>query len=42
MVLRKVFGAKRDGATGGWRKVGNEELHDLYWSPDVVRMTSRR
>jgi hypothetical protein len=41
-VLRKVFGAMRDEATGGWRKVGNEELHGLYWSPDVIGMMSRR
>jgi hypothetical protein len=29
-VLRRVFGAKRDEVTGKWRKLHNEELHDLY------------
>jgi hypothetical protein len=29
-VLRKIFGLKRDGVTGGWRKMHNEELHNLY------------
>jgi hypothetical protein len=39
-VLRKIFGPKRDEVTGGWR---NEELHNLYSSPRVIRMiTSRR
>jgi hypothetical protein len=41
-VLRKAFGANGDEATVGWRKVGNEELHDLCWSPAVIRMMSRR
>ena len=30
MVLRKIFGRKRDEATGKWRKLHNEELNDLY------------
>jgi hypothetical protein len=29
-VLRRIFRAKRDELTGGWRKLHNEELHDLY------------
>jgi hypothetical protein len=29
-VLRRIFGLKRDGVTGGWRKLHNEELHNLY------------
>jgi hypothetical protein len=29
-VLRRIFGPKRDGVTGGWRKLHNEELHSLY------------
>jgi hypothetical protein len=37
-VLRKVFGPKRDEVTGGWRKLHNEELHNLYSSPDIIRM----
>jgi hypothetical protein len=34
-VLRKIFGPKRDEVTGEWRRLHNEELHDLYSSPDV-------
>jgi hypothetical protein len=32
-VLRRIFGYKRDEVKGGWRKLHNGELHDLYWSP---------
>jgi hypothetical protein len=35
-VLRRIFGPKRDGVTGGWRKLHNEELHDLYSSPSII------
>jgi hypothetical protein len=35
-VLRKVFGPKRDEVTGEWRKLHNEELNDLYSSPNIV------
>jgi hypothetical protein len=35
-VLRKIFGPKRDKVTGDWRKWHNEELHDLYCSPNIV------
>jgi hypothetical protein len=39
---RRIFGPKRDGVTGGWRKLHNEELHDLYSSPNIIRnITSR-
>jgi hypothetical protein len=42
-VLRGIFGSKRDEVTGEWRKIHNEELNDLYCSPDIVRfITSRR
>jgi hypothetical protein len=34
-VLRRVFQPKRDEVTGGWRKLRNEELHDLYSSPST-------
>jgi len=43
MMLRGIFGAKRDEVTVEWRKVHNEELSELYCSPDILRvMTSRR
>ena len=34
-VLRRIFGPKRDGVTGDWRKLHNEELYDLY-SPTII------
>jgi hypothetical protein len=37
-VLRKLFGPKRDEVTGDWRKLHNEELHNLYSSPNIIRM----
>jgi hypothetical protein len=37
-VLRRIFGSKRDDVTGGWRKLHNEELHNLYSSPSTIRM----
>jgi hypothetical protein len=37
-VLRGVFVSKRDGVTGEWRKVHNEELNDLYSLPNIVRV----
>jgi len=37
-VLRRIFGPKRDEATGKWRKLKNEELNDLYSSPNIVRV----
>jgi hypothetical protein len=36
-VLRRIFGRKRDEVTGEWRKLHNEELHNLYSSPDIIR-----
>jgi hypothetical protein len=42
-VLRRIFGPKVDEIIAYWRKLHNEELHNLYSSPDVIRMiTSRR
>jgi hypothetical protein len=37
-VLRRIFGLKRDEVIGGWRKLYNEELHNLYSSPSIIRM----
>jgi hypothetical protein len=41
-VLRRIFGPKRDEVTGEWRKLHNEELNDLYWSPNVVWVIKSR
>jgi hypothetical protein len=37
-TLSVWFGPKRDEVTGGWRKLHNEELRDLYSSPSIIRM----
>ena len=37
-VLRSIFGPTRDEVTGEWRKLHNEELNDLYCSPNIVRV----
>jgi hypothetical protein len=41
-VLRNIFGPKRDDVTGEWRKLHNEELHNLYSSPDIIRQIKSR
>ena len=41
-VLRRIFGHKRDEITGEWRKLHNEELNDLYCSPNIVRVIKSR
>jgi hypothetical protein len=41
-VLRRIFGPKWDEVTGEWRKMHNEELHNLYSSPDIIRQVKSR
>jgi hypothetical protein len=42
-VLRRIFRPRRDEVTGEWRKLHNEEIHDLYSSPSIIRiMKSKR
>ena len=41
-VLRRIFGHKRNGVTGEWRKLHNVELNDLYCSPNIVRVIKSR
>jgi hypothetical protein len=41
-VLGRIFGPKTDEVTGGWRKLHNEELHNLYSSPSIIRMIKSR
>ena len=41
-VLRRIFGPKRDEVTGNWRKLHNEELNNLYSSPNIVRVIKSR
>jgi hypothetical protein len=36
-VIRRIFGPKRDEVTGGWRKLHNKKLHDLYSLPSIIR-----
>jgi len=42
MVLRRIFGTRRDEVTGEWRRFHNEELNDLYSSPNIVRAIKSR
>jgi hypothetical protein len=41
-VLRRIFGPKRDEVTGEWRKLLNEEVHNVYSSPNIIRMMKSR
>ena len=41
-VQRGIFGPKRDEVTGEWRKLHQEELNDLYSSPDIIRVIKSR
>jgi hypothetical protein len=42
VVEKRIFGPRRDEVLGGWRKLGNEELHNLYSSPSIIRMIKSR
>jgi hypothetical protein len=42
MLLRRIFGTKRDEVTGGWRKLHNEELHNLCSLPCIIRKIKSR
>jgi hypothetical protein len=42
MMLRRIFGPKRDQMTGGLRKLHNEKLHDSYLSPSIIRIIKCR
>jgi hypothetical protein len=41
-LLRKILGPKRDEVTGEWRRLHNEKLHDLYSSPNIIRVIKPR
>jgi hypothetical protein len=41
-VLRRIFGPKRGGVTGEWRRLQNGELYDPYSSPNIIRMIRSR
>jgi hypothetical protein len=41
-VLRRMSGPKREELVGDWRRLHNEELHNLYTSPNIIRVIKRR
>jgi hypothetical protein len=41
-VLKRIFGLKRDEVMGGWRKLYNKELRELYSSPSIIRIIKLR
>jgi len=42
MVLKKIFGPKRKEVAGGWRRLNNEELHNLCASPNIIGVIKSR
>jgi hypothetical protein len=41
-VLRRLSGSKKEGMAGGWRRLHNKELHNLYSSPNIIRVRKPR
>jgi hypothetical protein len=41
-MVRRIFGPKRDEVTGEWRRLHNEELNDLYSSPNIIQVIKSR
>jgi hypothetical protein len=41
-VLRRIFRPKREEVAGGWRRLHNEELHNLYSSPNIIKVIKSR
>ena len=41
-LLKRIFGPKRDEVTGEWKKLHNEDLHDMYSSPNIIRLNKSR
>jgi hypothetical protein len=41
-VLRRIFGSKREEVAGGWRRLHNEELRNMYVSENIIRMIKLR
>jgi hypothetical protein len=41
-ALRRIFGTKTDEVTREWRKLCNEELNDLYFSPNIIQVTNSK
>jgi hypothetical protein len=41
-VIRRTFGPKKEKVAGGWRRLHNEELHNLYASPHIIRVIKSR
>jgi hypothetical protein len=41
-ALRRIFGPKREEVAGGWRRLRNEELHNLYTWENIIRVTKSR